>query len=127
MPWTPASETMPIRWSFEDRPFTRPTTPPPDAVGAKEAVGEELVYPDELLVHDPPRADVLVADLAVAHDSVRQPDVQSARLHERHGIAGVKHVVARLFRQDGGVERILLRMGILPPAVADDEHYGLAR
>ena len=98
----------------------------PDGVAGDLAVGDRLGDPHDLLVDDAAGADVLVADLAVAHHAVGHADVEPARLHQRHGIIRVQHVVARLAREDGGVELVLLRMGVLAPAVADDEEHGSA-
>lgn len=85
---------------------------------------EELVQAHKLLVHDPPGADVLVPDLAVAHDPLGKADVQTAGPHQREGILCVEHVVAGLLSLDHGIELILFGMGILAPTIAYDENDG---
>jgi hypothetical protein len=38
----------------------------------------------------------------------------------------VQHVIKRLAREDGGIELVLFRVGILAPAITDEEQYGSA-
>jgi hypothetical protein len=99
---------------------------PPDGVSLDQLVGKKLVQPEELLLHDAAGADVLVADLAVAHDPVRQADVVAGGRDQGARVLGVQPVVAGLLREVDRVERVLLRVGVLAPAVANDEEDGLA-
>jgi len=55
-----------------------------------------------------------VTHLGVAHLTVGQTDIESARRDERMGILRLQRIVAGLLRQIDGVECVLLGMGVLP-------------
>ena len=99
----------------------------PDGVGREPLFREELVQADEFLVDDATRADVLMADLTVAHYAVGETDVEARGAHQRARVLGVQHVIARLVGLGDGVGRVLRGIGTLAPAITDDEEYGLAR
>ena len=96
----------------------------PDGIRRELLLREELVQAHELLVDDPAGADVLVADLAVAHHAVRQADIEAAGGDEGVGRPGVEPVVTRLRGEVDGVEIVLLGLGILAPTIANDEEDG---
>ena len=98
----------------------------PDGVARDLSVADRLGDPHDLLVNDASGADILVADLAVAHHALGHANIQPGRFHQRHRVFRVQHVVARLAREDGGIEFVLFRVGILAPAIADDKEYGAA-
>ena len=98
----------------------------PDGVAGDLAVADRLGDPHDLLVDDAAGADVLVADLAVAHHAFGHPHVEPARLDQRHGIFRVQHVVTRLASEMHGVEFVVRGIRILAPAVADDVEHGSA-
>jgi hypothetical protein len=87
----------------------------------KLAVADLLGDADGLLVDDPAGADVLVADLAVAHRPLGQADVESAGRDQRRRILRHQAVGDRMLREVDGVGAVPLRERILPPAVADDQ------
>jgi hypothetical protein len=99
----------------------------PHRVAGRLPLEEELVEPHQLLIDDPTRPDVFVADLAVAHDAVGQSDIETGCLDQRRRILRMQPVITGLLRQKDGVGRVLGRIGILAPAIADDQEDGLAR
>src|SRR5438874_708819 len=74
----------------------------------------------DLLVDDPPRADVQVADFGISHQPVRQAHALARGVDERPGILLQEPRVIRRPRQRDGVG---LALRAIPPAVEDDEHY----
>ncbi len=100
-----------------------------DALGAGEgssqhlvlrqrAVGDRLVDAREVLVDDRARTEVEVADLAVAHLPVRQPDRAAARGERRVRVALPEVVEDRRLGERDRVARAVRRQA---PAVEDDE------
>ena len=98
----------------------------PDRIGDQAFFQEKLVQADQFLVDHASRPDVLMPDLAVSHHAVGEAHVQPARTDERGGVLRMEHVIARLAGLDRGVVGILLRVGILPPTIANYEQDGLA-
>ena len=98
----------------------------PDGIAGDLTVGDRLRDAHDLLVDDPARADVLVSNLAVAHHAFGHTDIEAAGLDQRDRIVGVQPVVARLAREVHGVERVLCRIRVLAPAVANDKEHGSA-
>ena len=96
----------------------------PHGVHRELLLGEKFVQAHQFLVDDAAGADVLMADFRVAHLAVRQTDVQARGLDERHRILGVQHVVRRLLRQLDRIEDVLFGIGILAPAITDDQEDG---
>ena len=88
--------------------------------GEEDGLGREIAAPDrvrdahELLVDDAPGADVLVADLGVAHDGAvggdGEPDILAARADERGRIVAREPGVGEEPRQPvrGGSGQTLL-------------------
>src|SRR5207248_9561135 len=74
----------------------------------------------DLLVDNPPRADVQVADLGIAHQAVGQAHALARGVNERPGVLLQEFGIAGRPRQRDGV-RFALRA--IAPAVEDDEDY----
>ena len=89
-----------------------------DGVFKKRAVGNGVGDARQILKHDAARADVRVTDLAVAHLSVRQADVQPGGRELRVRPALQEAVHHRRFGHIDGVSRIRLADAV---AVEDDE------
>ena len=83
-----------------------------------------LVMRDRFLIDDPPGADVLVPDLAVAHRPLGQADVEPAGVDQHVRILGHQPVGDRMLGEIDGVGVVPLRIRILSPAVADDQNVG---
>jgi len=79
---------------------------------------DRRVNAGDLLVDDPPRADVQVADLGIAHQAAGQAHALARGVDERRGILPQEPRVIRRPRQRNGV-RLTLRA--VAPAVEDDE------
>ncbi len=92
-----------------------------DQHGMREefAVLDHQLDARDVHVHDAPGADIEVADLAVAHLAVGQPDERAAGVNQRVGILAQQAVVGRLAGQRDGVG---LGFGAVSPAVEDDEN-----
>ena len=87
-------------------------------------IGEALVDADDFLVDDAAGADVLVADLGIAHDADRQADVEAVG----HDL-GARPVLGqaardREVRQLHGVELVMLGVVVFAPTVTDHQKYG---
>ena len=67
------------------------------------AVCYGIVYARQILKHDAPRADIRVADLAVAHLPLRQTDIKAGCLKARVGVFRENAVKAGLFRKAYGI------------------------
>src|SRR5690606_8967277 len=76
---------------------------------------------DGFLIDDAAGADVLMPDLAVAHGALGQADVFTAGADERPGPISPECVVDGRAGEAHGVEGLVLRIRILPPAISDDE------
>ena len=83
---------------------------------------ERLVDSDQLLVHNPPRPDVLVTHFAVAHDAFRQTDILSRGRQLRHWIGGAQMVVARCAGEFHRVEGIVGGIMVRTPPVTNDQN-----
>src|SRR5690606_7351048 len=83
--------------------------------------GKKFVQSNQFLVDDASGTDVLVSHLAVAHHSVGQPHIQPGGRDRRARTFRVQPVVRGLLCKMHGVVGILLRMRVLPPAVANDQ------
>ena len=70
-------------------------------------------------VHNSTRADIQMSDFAVAHLTIRQPDIRAAGLNQRVGILAQQAVVNRLAGERDGVG---FGFGSVSPAVEDDEN-----
>ena len=94
-------------------------------VGGEATVADRARDPHEFLVHDPSGTDVLVADLAVAHDRalgrLRQADVLAARADEGARPLMAHRGIERAARAQHGIAGILLGVRIAPPAIPDHE------
>ena len=84
----------------------------------QRAVGDRVVDPRQVLLHDRSRAQVQVADLGVAHLPLGQADVAPARRQGRARVAPPELVEDRGLGERDGVARPGLRQ---PPAVEDHE------
>src|SRR5581483_105329 len=91
----------------------------------KYGVREEIPVLDHQLdaravhMHDAARPDVEMADLAVAHLSIRQADKLAAGMDERVGIFTEQAVVGGLARQGNGIG---LGFSTIAPTIEDDEN-----
>ena len=111
---TPPSDTSPMRWTRSAPANARAQ----DLVLGQRAVGDRLVDAREVLLDDGARAEVQMADLAVAHLPVRQADRAAARDERRVRIARPEVVEHRGLGERDGVPRAV---GGETPAVEDDE------
>jgi len=83
---------------------------------------DRLVDAADVLENDASRAEVHVADLAVAHDAERQANFLPAR-----GQEGVRVATEQLVEVGcAGQDRVALRFHAVAPTVQDDEKYGFA-
>ena len=64
---------------------------------------------------------------AVAHHPIRQAHVEPGSGDPRVRIAGVQPVVSRLLGQMHRIEGVLISVGVVTPAIANDEKDRLAR
>ena len=87
------------------------------------SVADRSRDPHELLVHDPAGADVLVADLAVAHDRpfgrLGQAHVLAARADQGARPLPAHRGIERALRTQHGVAGILLGVRVASPAIPD--------
>lgn len=81
----------------------------------------------DVLFDDAPRADVLVAYLAVAHHAVGQTHVVAAGMNLHVRVRRHQTVVDGFASKMDGVGVVPLWVWIGPPSVADDENDGTAR
>ena len=77
----------------------------------------------DLLLDDSPRADVLMTDLAVAHDPCRQAHIFATRANQNVRIGGHQAVIDWSAGQVNGVGVITLGIGVGSPTVEDDQDY----
>src|ERR1700730_10348695 len=86
---------------------------------------KEFAVPNQQLnaravhVHDASGADIEMADLAIAHLIVRQPDVWAAGMNERIGRLAEQMVVGGLA---GESNCIGFGFGAVTPAIEDDQN-----
>ena len=90
-----------------------------DGVLRERAVVHGVVDARDVHHRDAARAEIEVADLAVAHLPGGEPDVRPARADEAVRVASVERVEARRLGEPNGVVGSL---GALAEAVEDDEH-----
>ncbi len=93
-------------------------------VGKELAVADRLGHPGEVLIHHAPGAQVHVADLGVAHLSVRQTDIHAAARDQSVRLAGQQAIVDRLA---GGVDGVEVRAVAVPEAIENDQYQGFGR
>jgi hypothetical protein len=127
MPWTPASETIPIRWSLEPFDFTRSTAPRQTPFEAsRRSVKSLLIRTSSWFTTRPAPMFSCPTSLLPMTPSGR-PTSRPLALTRATGYLlwsmSSQGFVARCVALKG----ILLGMGVVPPAVADHEEYGLAR
>ena len=70
---------------------------PQNFVPLQLAVRDRLVNPGQVLINDPARAEVEMADLGVSHLPCGQPDVLAARAQRSAGIFAIEPIVKRVF------------------------------
>jgi len=97
---------------------------PPHRIGRELLLEKQLVQPHEFLVDDPAGADVLVTDLAVAHHPGGQPHIEARCPDQGMWIRGMEPIVARFLREGDRVGLVQRGIGILAPAITDDEEDG---
>jgi hypothetical protein len=94
-------------------------------VAKEAAVADRHGDPHEVLVRDPSGAQILVADLAVAHLARRQADGLTGRVQQAMRVGGQQLIQ---HRQAGEKDRVAVStsgLGVLvldAPAVAHDQH-----
>jgi hypothetical protein len=91
-------------------------------VVVERSVADRLGDRDRLLVHNPPRPNVLVPDLAVAHRPLGEPDVEPAGVDEHIRILRQQPVGHGVLPQENRVGLVPLRIWIPAPPVTDNEH-----
>ena len=85
----------------------------------QSAGADQLVDPSDVHLDDAARANVQVADFAVAHLAVRKPHVLSVRSDQRPGIVAPKAIE---IRRAGQSDSVVGRVRVAAPAVHDREH-----
>lgn len=93
-------------------------------VGEELAIANRLGHSSEVLIHHAPGAQVHVADLGVAHLSVRQADVHAATGDQSVRLSSQQAIVDRLAR---GVDGIEIRAVAVPEAIENDQYQGFGR
>ena len=91
---------------------------------AQFAVATGLRDADRVLIDDASCADVLVPHFGVAHGAVEQADRLAAGGDEGVRPLLAERIVDRGLREFDRVERVVLRVRVLAPAVADDQDAG---
>ena len=94
-----------------------------DGVVVDAARGKSLVDADNLLVDDAPGPDILVPHFRVAHDALRQADIQPAGHQLRPRPLRGQLVGHRCVGQLDRVKRIMLRVVVFTPTIANDQYY----
>ena len=84
----------------------------------KLAVLNHQIDARDIHVHDAPRADVEVPNLAVPHLAFGQPNKRPRSVNQRVGIVAQQPVVSRLARKCNGVA---FGFSAISPAVEDDK------
>ncbi len=127
MPWTPASETMPIRCSLEPRAFTRSTAPRHTGLAASWCSEKSLLIRTSswFTIRPAPMFSWPTSLLPMTPSG--SPTSSPLALTSATGYRACSMSSHGFFARYGGVEGVLLGMGIVAPAVADHEEYGLAR
>ena len=92
--------------------------------GDEVARGDALRDPDQVLRNHPARAEVEVADLAVAHLPFGKADTQAARLEQGPGLPGPESLPGGRIRQGDGVA---FALGAIAPPIQYDQDYGALR
>src|SRR6266705_1856915 len=74
-----------------------------DAIMRELAVRNRFVNPSEILINDSAGAEIQMTDFRIAHLSVGQTDIGSARAQFAARITAIELVVERCARKQGGV------------------------
>ncbi len=82
-------------------------------------VGDQQIDARDVHVHDAPRADIEVPDLAVAHLPFRQADIRAGSVNQRIGEFLEQRVISGFARESDGVA---MGFGAVTPAVEHSEH-----
>ena len=96
----------------------------PDRILRELLFGKKFVQPHELLVDDPPGADVFVAYFGIAHLSVGQAHIVAAGGNQCVRVPCLQGIVTLFFSEENRVKLVLGGIGIFAPAIADNEQYG---
>jgi hypothetical protein len=92
------------------------------------AVGDCFVNSGQILIDDPSRTQIEMADFGVAHLAVGQTDIGTAGAEFSPRIFPVKLVVEGCAREERGVSVLFTlpgAAGVNAPAIAHDKHDGL--
>ena len=95
-----------------------------NAILLQFAVSDRFVDPGQVLINNPPRAEIEMADLRVSHLPFRQPHVLAARAQCRARIILIETVVKGRLREQSRVAVLLpvcFSAGVNPPSVTDHE------
>src|SRR2546423_7353263 len=98
-----------------------------DGIALQFTGRDRFVDPGEILIHYPPRAQIQVADLRVAHLPFRQSNIETAGAQFPARVIAIKSIVKRRPRQHCRVPvcfAFLAAAGIDAPTVANDENDG---
>lgn len=76
----------------------------------------------DFLIDNAPGTDVLVSDFAVAHRALRQADILAAGANESSRPVTIESIRHRRPRELHRVERIVFRMRVLSPSIANDQY-----
>ena len=96
-----------------------------DGIPLQLAVGEGFVDSGKILVNDPTRAEIQVADLRVAHLPFRQPNVETAGAQPSARVIAIEAVVKWRPRQQRRIAiffALLAAARIDSPTVANNEN-----
>jgi|GEM_PF-3785764 len=92
----------------------------------KRPVLDGVAQSHRFLRHYSARPDVLVSDFAVAHRAVGQTYVFAISMNQSVGIFAHKHGIGGDLRAFYGVIGILIAVGVVAPAVTDNQHERFA-
>src|SRR5205814_10166750 len=95
-----------------------------NAIARELAVRDRFVNPSEVLVDDPPRSKVEMADLGITHLSFGQTDVRSACAQFATRVTPIELVMERRTREQRGVAIFLARVfaaGINAPSITNNK------
>jgi hypothetical protein len=86
------------------------------------AFGKGLIDTNDFLVYDPPGPDILVTDLAVAHHSLGQPDMETTGHEFRAGPFRTQAVRHRGLGDLDRITKIQGRIVVFPPSITYNQH-----
>src|SRR6266404_9113652 len=89
------------------------------------ARGDGLVNSRQILIHDPPGAEIEMAYFGVAHLTIGQANIGATRAQFPARIIAIELVVERRAREESGISvffAFLSASRINSPTVADDQH-----